>query len=158
VLRQLHDELDAAVADAYGWPADLPDAELLQRLVELNARRAAEEAAGQVRWLRPAYQVPRAGLAPVQPALVDEEAGAVPSDAAAAAVSAELRSWPAAMPDQARAVRGVLQQAAAPLTTAEVAARFGKADKARLARISDLLQTLATLGQAQEVAGRFVGV
>ena len=29
------------------------------RLVALNAERAAEEAAGQVRWLRPDYQIPR---------------------------------------------------------------------------------------------------
>ena len=57
MLRQLHDELDAAVADAYGWPADLPDEEILARLVALNAERAAEEAAGPVRWLRPEYQV-----------------------------------------------------------------------------------------------------
>ena len=48
VLRQLHDELDAAVADAYGWPVDLPDGENLQRLVHFNARRAAEEAAGTI--------------------------------------------------------------------------------------------------------------
>jgi hypothetical protein len=29
---------------------------LLQRLVALNAKRAAEEAAGTVRWLRPEFQ------------------------------------------------------------------------------------------------------
>ena len=46
VLRQLHDELDAAVADAYGWPVDLTDEEILARLVALNAERAAEEAQG----------------------------------------------------------------------------------------------------------------
>src|SRR5690606_30303818 len=72
VLKQIHDELDAAVAEAYGWPADLPDGEILQRLVDLNARRAAEEAAGVIRWLRPDYQQPRAGIEPVQPALVEE--------------------------------------------------------------------------------------
>ncbi|WP_343406097.1 hypothetical protein [Candidatus Amarolinea dominans] len=37
ILRQLHDDLDAAVAEAYGWPADLPDEEILTRLVALNA-------------------------------------------------------------------------------------------------------------------------
>ena len=62
VLKDLHDELDAAVLQAYGWPdlsatdADTP--ELLNRLVALNAQRAAEEAAGTVRWLRPAFQDP----------------------------------------------------------------------------------------------------
>ena len=76
VLKQLHDELDAAVADAYGWPVDLPDGEILQRLVDLNARRAAEEAAGHIRWLRPDYERTRAGVEPVQAALVEEDAGA----------------------------------------------------------------------------------
>jgi hypothetical protein len=28
-LKHLHDELDTAVADAYGWPLDLPEAEVL---------------------------------------------------------------------------------------------------------------------------------
>jgi hypothetical protein len=44
VLKQIHDELDAAVFDAYGWPASLTDEEILERLVALNAERAAEEA------------------------------------------------------------------------------------------------------------------
>ncbi|MDO9159082.1 MAG: hypothetical protein Q7U45_06450 [Burkholderiaceae bacterium] len=72
VLHQLHTELDAALLQAYGW-ADLttalaaaPGAEahtaatadLLQRLVALNTRRAAEEAQGTVRWLRPDFQNP----------------------------------------------------------------------------------------------------
>ena len=35
--------LDAAVFDAYGWPADLPDAEILERLLALNLERAASE-------------------------------------------------------------------------------------------------------------------
>lgn len=59
ILKELHDRLDAAVATAYGWPADLSDEEILARLVALNRERKAEEAQGQVRWLRPDYQVPR---------------------------------------------------------------------------------------------------
>ena len=39
VLNQLHDDLDAAVFDAYGWPQDLTDEEILQRLVDLNHER-----------------------------------------------------------------------------------------------------------------------
>ena len=35
-LQTAHAELDAAVAHAYGWPANLPDDELLRRLVRLN--------------------------------------------------------------------------------------------------------------------------
>ncbi|MEW6488002.1 MAG: hypothetical protein AB1578_08810 [Thermodesulfobacteriota bacterium] len=58
VLRELHDELDAAVFEAYGWPATLADEEVLERLVALNAERAEEEKRGLVRWLRPEYQNP----------------------------------------------------------------------------------------------------
>ncbi len=36
--------LDAAVAAAYGWPAELADEEILQRLLSLNHERAAAEA------------------------------------------------------------------------------------------------------------------
>jgi hypothetical protein len=39
-LDNLHKELDAAVAAAYGWPADLEDEEILARLFELNQARA----------------------------------------------------------------------------------------------------------------------
>ncbi|MGX7953027.1 class I SAM-dependent DNA methyltransferase [Tsuneonella sp. HG249] len=61
IIDQLHDKLDAAVAAAYGWPADLPPSEIITRLVALNAECAAEEKEGQVRWLRPDYQRPRFG-------------------------------------------------------------------------------------------------
>jgi type II restriction/modification system DNA methylase subunit YeeA len=43
-LDNLHHALDAAVAAAYGWPADLADDEILRRLLELNHARAASEA------------------------------------------------------------------------------------------------------------------
>lgn len=59
IVHRLHDQIDAAVAAAYDWPADLAPAEIVARLVALNAERAAEEAAGSVRWLRPNYQIPR---------------------------------------------------------------------------------------------------
>ncbi len=61
ILKTLHDRLDRAVAAAYGWPADLDDDAVLSRIVALNQERAREEARGQVRWLRPDYQIPRFG-------------------------------------------------------------------------------------------------
>jgi len=69
----LHDQIDALVAEAYGWPADLSDDEILARLVALNAERAAEEKRGLVRWLRPDYQRARAGVARRAEARPDEE-------------------------------------------------------------------------------------
>ena len=38
-LDNLHRALDAAVAAAYGWPADLAEAEVLSRLLALNHAR-----------------------------------------------------------------------------------------------------------------------
>ena len=42
-LQHAHRALDEAVATAYGWPADLPDDEVLARLFELNQQRAAKQ-------------------------------------------------------------------------------------------------------------------
>jgi hypothetical protein len=56
VLLGIHEKLDAAVSKAYAWPGDLSDEEILARLTALNAERAAEEAGGRIRWLRPEYQ------------------------------------------------------------------------------------------------------
>ncbi len=39
-LANAHATLDAAVLAAYGWPADLPDADVLERLLALNTERA----------------------------------------------------------------------------------------------------------------------
>ena len=42
-LDLAHRRLDEAVFDAYGWPVDLSDDDLLARLLELNLSRAAEQ-------------------------------------------------------------------------------------------------------------------
>jgi type II restriction/modification system DNA methylase subunit YeeA len=39
-LEHVHRDLDAAVAAAYGWPADLSDEQVLERLFKLNQARA----------------------------------------------------------------------------------------------------------------------
>ena len=43
-LDLAHQKLDAAVAAAYGFPADLTDEQILERLLTLNLERAEEEA------------------------------------------------------------------------------------------------------------------
>jgi hypothetical protein len=58
LLRELHDELDAAVFAAYGWSGDLTDEDILSSVLSLNAQRRGEEHAGMVRWLRPEFQAP----------------------------------------------------------------------------------------------------
>ena len=42
-LDLAHKKLDAAVAAAYGWPADLSDEQILEKLLALNLERANEE-------------------------------------------------------------------------------------------------------------------
>jgi hypothetical protein len=42
-LDHAHEALDAAVADAYGWPAEISDEEVLARLFALNQERAARQ-------------------------------------------------------------------------------------------------------------------
>jgi SAM-dependent methyltransferase len=111
VLRDIHDRLDAAVAEAYGWPADLPEAEMLTRLVALNRERAEEERRGIVRWLRPEFQMPRARL----PAPVQEEMAVTPATTAARA-----RAWPKRLPDRFQAVRELLAASPTPIDARRV--------------------------------------
>jgi hypothetical protein len=48
-LDHAHRKLDEAVAAAYGWPVDLTDEQILERLLALNLERAkAEQTAGTV--------------------------------------------------------------------------------------------------------------
>jgi hypothetical protein len=145
VLRQLHEDLDAAVFDAYGWPPSLSDEDILERLVRLNAVRASEERAGTVRWLRPEFQKPAAGVA----AAFGEEFKAAP----AAAAKQERQPWPKSIPEQARAVRQALAAQRGVVTPQQLASAFKRAN---VARVEELLQTLVSLGQAREVsAGRY---
>ncbi|WP_375427158.1 hypothetical protein [uncultured Sphingomonas sp.] len=89
IVAKLHDDLDRAVADAYGWgdewrAAPLPPAEIVARLVALNAQRASEEAQGQVRWLRPEYQAQRGLRGPARMTRASPAGGAqAPTDGAA---------------------------------------------------------------------------
>ena len=46
-LDNAHARLDTTVADAYGWAADLPDTEILERLLALNLERAKAETTTQ---------------------------------------------------------------------------------------------------------------
>ena len=143
VLKQIHDDLDAAVAAAYGWPADLSDQEVLQRLVVLNAERRAEEQAGLVRWLRLDYQPAKAGLAkPVQPTF----------DVGQPIVLAAARAFPKSLPDQMGLVRTALSDASAPLLPKTLAKSF---KGAKPARVAELLRTLVAMGQARAVGDRF---
>src|SRR3546814_12106055 len=91
-----HATIDALVAEAYGWPANLSDEEVLTRLVALNKERAAEEAKGLIRWPRPEFQATDY-KAPVTPPLVLGETPAV--------LHENVIPWPGPLPEQVSAVQ-----------------------------------------------------
>ncbi|MBM4369978.1 MAG: class I SAM-dependent DNA methyltransferase, partial [Deltaproteobacteria bacterium] len=141
ILREIHDALDDAVLDAYGWPRDLDDEGILERLVALNRERAEEEKRGLVRWLRPDYQRALAGEPEPEP-----EALPLPGlDAGAGTPGAgpsEPTKWPATLSDRIAAVRAVIDGSADAHEAESVARRF---KAARRADVSDILDSLAAL-------------
>lgn len=144
LIKEYHDEIDAAVAEAYGWPADLSDEEILERLVALNKERAAEEAKGKVRWLRPEFQ------APGYKAPAEQVTMALPEIATAKTAKA---AWPKALPDQFTAVAAVVARAGRPIAANDVAGAFqGKNAKG----VAPVLDTLAGMGQLRKLEdGRY---
>ncbi|TDL85815.1 class I SAM-dependent DNA methyltransferase [Meridianimarinicoccus aquatilis] len=146
ILRDLHDQIDAAVADAYGWPADLSDDDILHRLVDLNRARALEESQGLVRWLRPAYQNPQGHAAQAKGAQNAMDLG--PAD------TATKPPFPKSLPDQIAAVRAALSDLGE--ATPEQVARTFK--RGRAATVQPLLESLTALGQARTIEGGRFGM
>jgi len=129
--------------------------ELLQRLVALNAERAAEEARGLVRWLRPEFQHPTATIA--VPAPTQGRLGVdVETPAGAVAPSAVTRQpWPKDLTAQIRAVAQVLAEARAPLPQAAIEARFtGRGPWKK--RLPQLLDTLVAVGRVRPTDAGYV--
>ena len=175
MLRQLHDEIDAAVLEAYGWSDLLPllriahgneqpaaeqtredakrafDEAVLERLVALNAERAAEEARGLVRWLRPEFQNPQASAAPEQEEM---EVAAADEDIAAPLLATKPLPWPKDTLQQVRAVAEAIAASAAGLSLAEIEARFTARGPWKR-RLPIVLDTLAAVGRVREHEGRY---
>ena len=158
VLRELHDELDAAVLTAYGLPPGADTDAVLHRLVQLNAQRAQEEAQGQVRWLRPDFQNPQATLQKqdhialdmraAEADLADIDAPEATTGNTAKPAPVAQQAWPPTLPAQVRAVADMLSQSPTPLTVPELEARF-KGRGPWKKGLPTLLQTLEALGRAQ---------
>lgn len=156
-----HDALDRAVFNAYGWDdlakqlvglpgatTPLPDKpaaqaeaeeELLMRLVALNQQRAAEEAQGKVRWLRPDYQAPEEA-APTQTELQSATA-----EASAPAADKTKATWPKDLASQVTQLRDML--AASPHSAESLAAQFKRKP---VKGVNEVLSALAALGQAHQ--------
>ena len=162
LIRQYHDAIDADVAEAYGWgdlvvqEKDRPstssgrtvwvegvDELILERLVALNKVRAAEEAQGIVRWLRPDFQKPGYVAPKVQ--------GALPM--AEPIKSADILEWPTKLAEQVVAVAGVVERAGRPVDARAVARSFkGK----RAGTVLPVLDALSGMGRLRKLQdGRY---
>ena len=135
------------------------DEAILERLVALNAERAAEEARGEVRWLRPEFQHPEIEAAPAQAEFEGRgiDSGTETSPDIAAVAVAKPQAWPADAIAQVRAVADALSASPAPLSVDDITARF-KARGPWKKRVPALLEMLVALGRAQERNGRYRAV
>jgi hypothetical protein len=170
ILQQLHDDLDAAVLEAYGW-ADLAiktqdsqtadirkeewEQDLLSRLVALNHERAAEEKRGQIRYLRPDYQNPQSAPTATQSTFAIPEEPS-PSKIKNLPVGALAKSgqqhvnqpseWPEKLPEQVHLIRHLLQQTPT-ATPDQLSQHFGRKNQKRTDQIEGIIETLKALGQ-----------
>lgn len=144
LIRQHHDAIDNLVAEAYGWPADLADEDILTRLVTLNKERAFEETKGLIRWLRPEFQAPDYSAPVTQMLDLGELVAALPEN---------VIPWPVSLPEQVSAVQSILSSAGSPLAPQDVARAFkGK----RAATVRPVLEALAGIGMARRLKdGRY---
>ncbi len=146
-LKQIHDDLDTAVFAAYGWQ-DLvgkPTAEItetiLERLVALNAERAAEERNGHIRWLRPEYQ------APEQVQSTQTTLEGIGDEAETGIIPVEQQKWSNQPKDQLAAIRDLLRSSSGEWTVAQIANQFtGKNTQKKLDAISENLDRLEWFG------------
>jgi hypothetical protein len=143
VMRHLHEQIDAAVFDAYGWPRDLSDEEILARLVELNKERRAEEAKGLVRWLRPEYQAPAA-----KKIVVGEQGKLDIAHVPSPAKAQRKASWPKTLPERVTTIRGLLSEQSRPAHLEELARCFQRAPRDD---VQEVLNALVALGLARRL-------
>lgn len=129
-------------------PATATTDEILAHLVQLNTQRAAEEAQGRVRWLRPDFQNPKNSLRKQELLPQEDQAPEADFDSEKLLSKQEQlkpaaqHPWPSTLPEQVRAVANAL---------AAIEARF-KGRGPWKKGLPTLLQTLEALGRAQAVA------
>lgn len=148
ILNELHDRLDAAVAEAYGWDADLPEAEILSRLVALNKARLAEEARGKVLWLRPEYQIHRFGTALQKLDLLGTMREQAQEETAA------RKPFPASEMEQTAEIMALLANAPAALEPGDILAHF-KPGKTVRPKVDAVLAGLVRMGLAGKQGNGF---
>jgi hypothetical protein len=136
-MAELHDELDKAVFDAYGWPDAISDQDITNRLLALNFRRKEQESVGTVLWVRPEYQEPRFSK--------DTQHG---MDVVSVATKGTIAKHAFPLGDdmkQTAEVMAILANATSELDVSEIASHF-KNGKAALPRIKQVVSALRTMG------------
>ena len=169
VLKAIHDDIDRAVFEAYGWADLIPalvgksgatmpsphktpeqeeaEEELLTRLVVLNQERAAEERRGTVRWLRPDYQKPKLGHKVKTPEDVEQ----VEAQLVVPAPTDGKPAWPKDEMDRISIVRDMLSRAPGPVAPETLAVAFsGRNSGRRTEGVEKALHTLVAAGVAQQ--------
>ncbi|MBL4621845.1 MAG: hypothetical protein JKY89_05555, partial [Immundisolibacteraceae bacterium] len=133
--------LPGATTPLIDKPEDQAEAEqeLLTRLVDLNQQRAAEEAKGHIRWLRPEYQAPSEQQSEIS------LASKIKTTSTAMAKPATKPAWPKQMREQIEALLAAMQ--AGPMTDVELADGFKRKP---LKPVQQVLSALEVLGRAQQ--------
>lgn len=138
IIKDLHDEIDNVVLQAYGWKSDFTAEEMIARLAALNAERSAEERGGFIRWLRPDYQIDRVGALVHRADRVQE--------ISIGRGKADL-PFPSERKAQAAEVLRLMRKTDRPLTPKDVALAFTQGEQV-IEDVNDLLRSLARLGEA----------
>jgi hypothetical protein len=150
ILNQLHNDINEAVLEAYGWATSLNDEEILQHLVDLNTERAAEEDNGHFRWLRPGYQI--SGKSQPQQSNFD-----LPPAPDIQVASTEKQNWPSTLRDRATAIRAACLAFDRPVGADDLASSFiGRLTKKRIGETVEIVEMLVALGQVRKDNGKYI--
>lgn len=158
-IAQLDCTPDGFTAAVAAFEKEL-DAEILTRLVALNAERAAEEKRGIIHWLRPEYQCRerRAGGGETEELLLKTRKATKPKVKGIASPPSALRPklakqpWPKPLADRIRATEQALHAAKTPVTATDLTKSFSRA---KPHDIQEILESLVTLGRARMEGERF---
>jgi len=144
-LKQIHDDLDRAVLEAYGWE-DLAQIDgeieeiILDRLVTLNAQRAEEERNGHIRWLRPEYQAPGETITQTNLEGLDTPETNIPTPTT-------QKTFPKQPKEQLAAIRDLLRSSNTPWSIDQIATQFknGNRNKTAITENLDRLEWFSIL-------------
>jgi hypothetical protein len=140
IIEDLHRQIDVAVSNAYGWPADIAQDQLIERLVDLNRERASEERRGFIKWLRPEYQIEKLGP-------LAHRADRIQS-IGSARVARPKSKFPAEKRAQAGQILELLGRIRSPQSAHQIADCFEKGSRIE-ADIQDVLHSLSRLGDVE---------